>query len=191
MSTQQLFDRAVDRYRQARSLISDMIEVVHSNQPDFNAQNAYFQFDIIVQYILLKTALADGKFLEIEGEFIDQITDSYDILQLFDRHDEEYNWSFAGALMSFEQVESIVSKVEKLAYEHILAFSDIFAEVDLKDHSKNYMGEIYHCIKDIASAFIMADGCATQREIEIAVNVVRECLTGPWLAKQNKLKFKP
>ena len=188
MTTQELFDLAQKRYRYASSLVTDMVEFIRKEQPEFKAINSYCQFDMIVQYILLKVALADGKFLEIEGEFIDQITDTYDILQLFDKHDDQYNWSFAGALMNYEQVASLISKVEKLANEHIFAFADLFAEVDLKDRSKNYIQEIYHSIKDIASAFIMADGTSSPEEVEIAVNVVRDCLTGPWLTKQKKLK---
>ena len=190
MTTQDLFDRAEARYKHARAIIADMIEYVHRGQPDFDARAAYCQFDIIVQFILLKVALADGKFLEIEGEFIDRITDSYDILLLFDNHDDDYNWSFAGAFMDFEQVEFLVNKVEQLASNHIFAFSEMFAEVDLVERSKNYIQELYHCIKDIATCFIMADGQSTKREIEIAVQVVRECLTEPWLAKQRKLKTK-
>lgn len=177
MSTQELFDFAQVRYRQARNLISDKIELIRKNYPDFNAKDSYFQFDIIVQYILLRVALADGKFLEIEGEFIDQITDSYDILQLFDRHDANYNWSFAGALMTFQQIQSLVNRVEKLAKEHILAFSDLLAEMERVDGGKECIQQILQCINDIASAFIMADGNATAKEVEIATNVVQECLT--------------
>ncbi|MCH5152383.1 MAG: hypothetical protein J1F68_00275 [Clostridiales bacterium] len=188
MPTQELFDYAQERYRHARRLVTDMIEFIHKDHPNFDSKNPYFQFDAIVQFILLKVALADGKFLEIEGEFIDQITDGYDILQLFDNHDDGYDWSFAGAFMTFEQVQQLVDRVEKLATDHIIAFSDLFAEIDLRDRSKNYVQQIYECIRDVASAFIMADGTASEREIEAAVNVVRDCLTEPWLAKQNKLK---
>ena len=188
MSTQQLFDFAQKRYREARKLVSEMIDFVRKDQPNFNSKSSYFQFDAIVQFILLKVALADGKFLEIEGQFIDKITDGYDILQLFDSHDDEYNWSFAGALMTYEQVEYLVNKVEQLANEHIMAFSDLFAEIDLKDRSKNYVRELYACIRDVAAAFIKADGSATQKEVEMAVKVVSECLTNPWLNKQKKLK---
>ena len=188
MSTQDLFDKAQECYRRAQSLIGDMIEFAKKEQPNFDTKSAYAQFDIIVQFILLKVALADGKFLEIEGEFIDQITDSYDILFLFDSHDEDYDWSFAGAFMTFEQVEKLVGKVEKLANEHIMEFSEMFSEIDLKDRSKVYVKELYDCIKDVASYFIMADGNATSKEIETAVKVVRECLTEPWLSKQKKLK---
>ena len=188
MTTQELFDFAQERYRQARRLVTEMIEFVQREHPKFNSKSSYFQFDAIVQFILLKVALADGKFLEIEGEFIDNITDGYDILQLFDSNADGYDWSFAGAYMTFEQVKSIVDRVDKLAREHILEFCDMFAEIDLKDRSKNYVWEIYECIKDVASAFIMADGNATEKEIATAVEVVRECLTEPWLAKQNKLK---
>ena len=187
MTTQELFDFAQNRYRYARSLVTEMIEFVRKSQPNFNEKNSYFQFDAIVQFILLKVALADGKFLEIEGEFIDQITDSYDILQLFENHDDSYNWSFAGAHLTFNQVESLVNKVEKRAREHMLDFTDLFAEIDLVDRSKNYIQEMYECVNDIALAFIMADGKATAKEREIAIEVVRDCLTEPWLAKQKQL----
>ena len=189
MSTQELFDKAQERYRYARRLVGEMIEIVRKDQPNFNSKSSYDQLDIIVQFILLKIALADGKFLEIEGEFIDQITDSYDVLFLFDSVDDmDYDWSFAGAYMDFHHVEFLVNKVEKLANEHILAFSDLFAVIDLVDRSKNYVKELYDCIRDVALAFIMCDGSASENEIETAVNVVSEYLTEPWLAKQYKLK---
>ena len=188
MTAQELFDFAETRYRHAVDLVTEMIQFVQNERQSFDTTYSYFQFDVIMQFILLKVALADGKFLEIEGAFIDQITDNYDILQLFDKHDDRYNWSFAGANLTFEQVENIVNKVEKRATEHIYAFSDLFAEIDLLDSSKNYVKELFECIRDVATAFIKADGNATKKEIETTVNVVRECLTEPWLAKQRKLK---
>ena len=190
MSTQELFDQAQERYRYARSLIAEMVELAQKNQPSFDERAAYCQFDMIVQYILLKVALADGEFSEIEGEFIDQITDSYDILLLLGDYDPDYDWSFVGAYMAFDKVVRIVNMVEKCANEHMLAFSQMFAEIDLMEPNKNYVKELYECIKDVASAFIMADGHATKKEIEMAVSVVRECLTDPWLAQQRKIKSK-
>lgn len=189
MSTQELFDGAQERYRYARHLVDEMIDFVKKDHPNFNEKEAIDQFDIIVQFILLKIALADGKFLEIEGEFIDQITDNYDVLFLFDSVDDtEYNWSFVGAYMGLSHVHFLVNKVEKRANEHIRAFIDLFAEVDLKDTSKTYIDELLKCIRDIALAFILCDGNGTDREVEIAVNSVREYLTEPWLANQYKLK---
>lgn len=186
MNTQALFEYAQMRYRRARRLIEEMV-VAHGSQPSVDLKNAYCQLDIIVQYILLKIALADGKFLEIEGEFIDQITDSYDVLYLFDKCNEDYNWSFAGAFMTFEQVKKIVRKVEKLAREHILAFSQLFAS-DFAN--KDCARELYQCINDVALAFIMSDGNVSQKELDIASDVVRDCLTEPWLATQSTIRRK-
>lgn len=189
MSTQELFDKAQVRYRYARSLVGEMIDLVRKDKPNFDSKSSYDQFDILVQFVLLKIALADGRFLEIEGEFIDQITDGYDVLFLFDSVDDvDYNWSFVGAYMDIHQVEFLVNKVEKLANEHILAFIDLFAEVDLLNSNKNYIKQLFECIRDVALAFIMCDGDATDSEVARAVNVVSEYLIEPWQAKQYKIK---
>ena len=188
MSTQAIFDYAQERYRHACSLVTEMIEFIQNYQPNFNAKKSYFQFDVIVQYVLLKVALADGKFLEIEGEFIDQITDNFDILSLFGDYDPNFDWRFVGAFIDFEQVVKIVNRVEKLAQDHIKTFCEMFAEADLLDHSKNYVAEICECIKDVASAFILADRSSSSKEVEVAVDVVRRCLVEPWLSTQNKLR---
>ena len=189
MNTQNLFDYAEQRYKHARNLIAEMTKLVQENQPSFKERSAYCQFDIMVQFILLNIALADGKFSEIEGEFIDEITESYDVLFLFDSDDDtDYDWSFVGAYMTLEHAEYLVNTVKKRAIEHIQSFICVFAEAELLDNGRKYFDELFKCIKDIASAFIMCDGNATKKEIELAVNVVRQYFTNPWLTQQNKLK---
>ncbi|MCH5156759.1 MAG: hypothetical protein J1G02_02650 [Clostridiales bacterium] len=189
MNTQELFDNAQDRYVYARELVTRMVDFATQSNIEVNLKDAYDQLDIVVQYILLKIAVADGKFLEIEGEFMDNITDSYDLLYLFDSYyDTDYDWSFVGAYLNFEHVIFLLDKIDQLAIGHIRAFSDLFAEIDMLDSSVNYGKELYECIRDIALAFIMCDGNAADRELKIAVDVVSEYLTTPWLINKHKRK---
>ena len=189
MNTQELFDNAQDRYVYARELVTRMVDFAAQSNIEVNLKDAYDQLDIVVQYILLKIAVADGKFLEIEGEFMDNITDSYDLLYLFDSYyDTDYDWSFVGAYLNFEHVIFLLDKIDQLAIGHIRAFSDLFAEIDMLDSSVNYGKELYECIRDIALAFIMCDGNAADRELKIAVDVVSEYLTTPWLTNKHKKK---
>ena len=187
MSTQDLFDYAQDQYRRASSIVAEMTETVTQSQPNFDVAKTKFQFDILVQLILLKIALADESLTEIEGEFIDQITDNYDIMSLYDNSaDTEYNWSFVGAWMGFDHARQLINRVDKLATEHLREFIQIFAAIDKRSNGKNYLQQLFDCIKCVVVAFIKCDARTLEVEVESAVQIVREYLIEPWLAVMNK-----
>lgn len=189
MNTQELFDNAAMRYNDARNLIGEMGAYVLKSNPQFKIVDVFCEFDIIIQYILLEIALADGKFLEIEGEFIDKITDTYDILYLFNNNDSGKNWSYAGANMVFPHIRYVIHKVEELADGHLRDFAKFFAAVDSEMSNKDYMSELIACVKDIAVAFILCDGNGDQNEVKTAVQVVKQCLIQPlltYMAKSNE-----
>ena len=187
MTTQELFDRAQDIYRRALGLVAEIVKHVKDKQSDFDERATYFQFDSLVQFVLLKIALSDG-FSEIEGEFIDQITDNYDVLTLYPYcDDEDYDWRFVGAYMSYDYAKTVVNDIEKRVNEHINAFVQLLAEVDF-DTGKDYCKQIFECLKDVVSYFILSDGNKTKQEMEMAVEVVSEWLTIPYFNLLNKLK---
>lgn len=183
MTSQQLFDNAYARYLQARQLISEMCDKAAALNLDYPVKTAFCQFDIIVQYVLLRVALADGEFSEIEGEFVDKLTDSYDVLSLFDADPSEYRWGFAGANLKFDQIKNVIDKVEQLARCHMKQFVHTFALVD-DASSEDYVKQLCAYVKDVAAAFILSDKRGSRSEIVTAHQTVNEWLLKPWLAFQ-------
>lgn len=187
MNCEQLFENATCRYNQARALLGEMCVYVSRRNPKFEVTNILCEFDILVQYVLLKVALADGKFLPIEGAFIDQITDSYDILRLFSDNETKMKWAWAGANLRFSDIEFVVGKVEKLADGYIADFAQFFAVVDAEIPTRNYASELVSCLNDIAVSFVRCDGKGDKMEIVAIVEVVRQCLVNPLLAYKSQL----
>lgn len=185
MTSQQLFDGAYSEYLQARDIIAEMCGKAETMGLNYPVKTAFCQFDIIVQYVLLRIALADGKFTEIEGEFIDKLTDSYDVLSLFGADESDRKWGFAGANLTFEQIKRVIDKVEQLAHCHMRQFVHTFALVDGQT-SEDYIQELCRLVKNVAGAFILADKHGSRSEIVVAHQTVRECLLKPWLNFQQQ-----
>lgn len=187
MDSNNLFEKAVRRYDQARDLLGELGAHVLKQNSKFKIKDIFCEFDILLQYVLLKVALADGEFLPIEGEFIDKITDSYDVLSLFSDNDTNMNWAWVGANLQLRHIEYVVRKVEKLAAKYIADFAQFFAVADAEIPNRDYESQLVSCLNDIAVYFVMCDGKSDKMEIVAIVEVVRQCLVNPLLAYKSQL----
>lgn len=175
VNAQEHFDKAYDNYTEALALIEEVCASDKRNA--HNVEQLRRQFDVIVQYVLLKVAIADGEFSEIEGAFIDNLTDNMKILHLLGLGGDEYNWQFAGIHLHLWQIETVIDKVEKLAYAPMFDFAKKFAPVAA--HT-DCLDKLFGYVKTIAACFILCDGNGTQREVAAALDVVQRCLVNPW-----------
>lgn len=181
MTTQDLFDAATVSYGNARKLVSKMGEIVSKAHPDFSVKMAYLKLDVIVQYTLLEIALADGQFLPIEGEFIDKITDTFDVINLFDNVPRGMNWKWFAQNKSFSDIKSVIGKLRSMAREHMNDFAKLFAVVDAAIPQYDILGELIGYLGEIAGCFTRIDGSIDSREADIGATVTTEYLVKPWV----------
>lgn len=173
-SSQEYFDNAYQNYNNALALI----EKLWASATDGQGVDALKkQFDVIVQYVLLKVAIADGNFSEIEGVFLDNLTDNLKILHLFGLGGDEYNWQFAALNLQMRQIQAVIGEVEKSAHEPMFTFAKTIAPVVA--HT-DCLDRLFQHVKNIAACFILCDGNGTVREVEVASDTVVRCLVNPW-----------
>ena len=188
MAAQELFNIATENYQKARQLVSKMNDVVSAVRPDFNPKAGYLKLDIIVQYTLLEIALADGKFLPIEGEFIDKITDSFDVINLFDNVPKGMNWRWFADNKGYSEIKNTIGNLRKMAQEHMLDFAGLFALVDAAYTDYDILGELLEYLGLIAGAFTRIDGSHDESEVKVASAVTEKYLVRPWLEMMDRAR---
>ena len=188
MATQEIFNRAIGNYQSARALVAKMNEIIASARPEYNPKVGRFQLDIIVQYTLLEVALADGKFSPIEGEFIDKITDSFDVIRLLDNIPDGRNWQWFATNKSFSEIKDVIGQLRNMAQEHMQAFAQLFAIVDALYPDYNILKELLGYLGAIAGCFIIIDGNDDERESEIAKQVTLKYLIEPWVNMMDNIR---
>lgn len=188
MTKQDLFNMATESYQNARGLVSKMNEVVAHAHKDFNPKAGYLKLDIIVQYMLLETALADGRFSPIEGEFIDKITDSFDVINLFKDVPQGMNWQWFANNRSYSSIKDTIVRLRRMAQEQMEDFASLFAIVDAAYEDYDILGELLSYLGEIAGCFTRIDGSHDESEVRVATDVVAEYLAKPWLAMMDKVK---
>ena len=188
MASQDLFNAAIVNYQNARQLVAKMNEVVSAARPDFNPKASFVKLDIIVQYTLLEVALADGKFSPIEGEFIDKITDSFDVINLFDNVPRGMNWHWFATNRSFSDIKNTIGNLRKMAQEHMQDFASLFAVVDAAYSDYDILGELLQYLGLIAGAFTRIDGSHDESEVKVASAVTEQYLVRPWLEMMHRVR---
>ena len=188
MTSQELFNYANNSYQNARGLVGKMSEVVAHAHPEFNTNAAYAKLDVIVQYMLLETALADGRFSPIEGEFIDKITDTFDVINLFRDIPQGRNWHWFATNRSFSEIKDTISRLRGMAQQHMMEFANLFAIVDAAYEDFDILGELLGYLGEIAGCFTRIDGSHEEREVNIAASVVKNYLAAPWISMMDNVR---
>ncbi len=189
--SQKLFDDAVKYYNATISAINVMSEAVQKAMPQFTPEVARCQFDIILQYTLLKVAVADGKFEPVEGEFIDKITDSFDIIRLFEDVPAGMNWQWLANNAPISDIAKIIDQAGELAKQHMEAFAQVFAVLDACSEKVDELSLVCEGLMMIAACFSFLDGKGADSEASALADVITENVMTPWQqmlqrAKANK-----
>ena len=188
MTTQDLFNMATNSYQNARNLVGKMNDIVARAHSDFNPKAAYVKLDIIVQYLLLETALADGKFVPIEGDFIDKITDTFDVINLFDNVPQGMNWRWFAENKGFSDIKNTIAKLRGVAQAHMRDFAALFAIVDAAVENYDILGELLGYLGEITGCFTRIDGQHDDSELQVAKKVVEEYIAKPWWIIMDSLR---
>ncbi len=177
MTEQDYFNRAYTHYLVAQKLV---MNAAGDDEEDGDPSPARFQFDMIVQYVLLRVGIADGGLCASEGTFIDNITDHYDILELFDGGgDDDFNWEFAGLNLLTGQVRLLADKLKKVAMPQIENFPQCFARMK-EPARQDLLNKLVSELKEIIACFVLCDGFAKKQEVVAAQAMIHECLIRPW-----------
>ena len=186
MFTNQLFEKAQMRYNCAIGTIEEMLAVAGKVDQDF-ISNLHNDFDILVQYTLLKIVVAKGSLSQNESKFIDDITSEYDVLFLFDSYEDiDYDWEYVATYMGFEKAQHLLNRVASRANEHVNYFLKVLADVHLANPNKNYYDALYKCLFDIALYFDELNDAATEKHV--VEQTINECFVEPWKRVQANLK---
>ena len=183
MTLQECFNQAKYSYDRALKFIDAMSVNLKKIKPDFDGETAKYEFDIILQYVLLRTALADGKFLSSEGMFIDSITDNFDILYLFDDVPDTLGWKWIAENQSLNKIEQVINGLRGLADRYIVDFISWFSALDVIEKEFDLLEILTHEMTKICVNFVYCDGDRAEDEVEVASRTVAEILSVPWKLK--------
>ena len=188
LASRQYFDRAERAYDRAVEMVRSLDELFQSDafrddpQERYDATVTLYQFDVILQAILLQMALSDGVFHRLERRLIDKITRYGDLLLYLRK-------ATGGALaLSWEKIDGL-SADEKQAlsqrlpevlertcnsFVHPLAVAD--GMVDSIDFLERLEGEL----REIALSLSNVDGVRRESEQAAYADMLEHLLTRRW-----------
>ena len=80
LSAQDCFNIACNYYTEARGIVEELSNFAKRVNSNFSFDIAMRQYDQILQAVLISAAVADGRYMQIESDFINKITDYGDVL---------------------------------------------------------------------------------------------------------------
>ena len=188
LASRQYFDRAERAYDRAVEMVRSLDELFQTDafrddpQERYDASVTLYQFDVILQAILLQMALSDGVFHRLERRLIDKITRYGDLLLYLRK-------ATGGALaLSWEKIDGL-SADEKQAlsrrlpevlertcnsFVHPLAVAD--GMVDSIDFLERLEGEL----REIALSLSNVDGVRRASEQAAYTDMLEHLLTRRW-----------
>ncbi len=181
MTIQDVFNEGIRAYNNGVAVVNAMNQVIIDNAliEDFEAKYPLAEFDLLVQYVLLETALADGRFSPNEGQFIDKITDTADIIKLMGA--DTPNWTWLAQNKGLDTIRNYISKVQDLARPYIDHFGEMFGLLDKIDTSRAYLDELIESFKDLTVSFCYIDGDPREEEASRCAEVLSKVLIQPWM----------
>lgn len=168
-------------YRRAIAFVDDMSGYIVRNNLayGFSVAAARLQFDIMLQYVLMETALADGNFTVGEGYFLDNITDYGDMINSVRAYGN--NWEEIAYHYNNTTFRALVNKMAAKAGRHIASFANLFGTLNSRIPNRYLAKELTDLVVGVAMCFISADGKAAKQETDVAYATVERVLGRPWM----------
>ena len=175
-NAQDIYDAAVGLYRSAEQLIREIGQSV----PDYNFVREMASFDLILQAILFRAAIADGRVTENERLFLEGITKYADFLQVISQvGDTPITWENLAGLDE-EEKETAATLTEDLVDKITTDFIMPLAIVDAIDKERDYLDELDTILLSIFMCFTIIDGEGRQSEMEAAVKTYVRLFARKW-----------
>lgn len=183
-----LFDRAEQAYDRAIHLIRTLDQSFQSaafrNDPEerYDTRVTLYQFDVILQAILLRMALIDGDFHRLERRLIDKITHYGDLLVYLRKETDgalDLSWDEIDDL-SQEQREALMERLPDILDRTCNSFVLPLALVDGAVDSIDFLERLERELQDIALSLSDLDGRSVESEQQAYADMLEHLLTDRW-----------
>lgn len=188
LAGRQYFTRAEQAYDRAVALIRSLDETFQSDAfrddpgERYDSSVTLYQFDVILQAILLQMALSDGVFHRLERRLIDRITRYGDLLVYLRK-------ATNGALaLSWEKIDGLSAETKRElarclpdilertcnSFVHPLAVADGMVD------SVDFLEKLENELQEIALSLSNIDGVRREAERSAYVEMLEHLLTRRW-----------
>lgn len=183
-----LFDRAEQAYDRAIHLIRNLDESFQSaafqNDPEerYDTRVTLYQFDVILQAILLRMALIDGNFHRLERRLIDKITHYGDLLVYLRKETDgelALSWDKIDDL-SEQDREQLMARLPEILDRTCNSFVLPLALVDGAVDSIDFLERLERELREIALSLSDVDGQSRQAEQQAYADMLEHLLTDRW-----------
>lgn len=137
--------KAHDKYDQAEALIKEM----SAGRDEQFFKTAMKNFDVLLQCILYRAAVADKKYARAEKNFLLDLTDY-----------EDYPVLVTARSFKFRPKarEQFLEELAETADRASTAFVSAFAKVDADNKERDFLAELENCVQEIFFCFASVDG---------------------------------
>lgn len=183
-----LFDRAEQAYDRAIHLIRTLDQSFQSaafrDDPEerYDTRVTLYQFDVILQAILLRMALIDGDFHRLERRLIDKITRYGDLLVYLRKETDgelDLAWDKIDDL-SPEQREALMDRLPEILDRTCNSFVLPLALVDGAVDSIDFLERLERELQEIALSLSDVDGQSRPAEQQAYADMLEHLLTDRW-----------
>lgn len=177
-------DRAEAAYDRAIELIRSLDESFQTRAGErYDTRVTLYQFDLILQAILLNMALTDGSFHRLERRLMMKITDYGDLMVYLRREGSfgDLSWDSVAALDGPEQqrlLEALPGLLERTCRSFVQPLALVDGAVDSVDFLENLEQEL----QTIAQCMSRVDGVERAEEGQAYTAMVEHLLTDRWKA---------
>ena len=175
MSAQEVFDQAYQRYRYVTETLNQFGKILEEvTDGQFDREIALCEYDCILQFILLYSAIADDEISRPEVQFAKQITDYGDIMKMLRaRTSLNLDWEDLQG-MDRETGLQLLKAMSSVYSEMVNDFCGSVAKADGMIKKIDLLETIRESTICILSCFTCVDGNATDEERTAACSAYLE-----------------
>jgi hypothetical protein len=176
MKKTELFEYAVERYRNLTAFLTASAEGIQAFSPSFSSERLLKYFDMILQCMLIKVGFADYRLTGYELQFIQKITEHHDLLE--DAEILIYDDKQAVAREFFEQkADKILARADDILEP--IAVLDVYTKADF-----DFFEFLISGVSQILIAVSAIDGDVDGEELDAAKDLVRRHIALPYAMKK-------
>lgn len=184
----QQFERAEQAYDRAIRLIHSLDQAFQDSAFQDDPEERYdtrvtlYQFDVILQAILLKMALTDGNFHRLERRLILKITDYGDLTAYLRKDgDGRFDLTWEGiASLSAETQRALTDELPQILDRTCNSFVRPLALADGAVDSIDFLEQLERELREIAHSLSNVDGVSRAVEQEAYSDMLEHLLTDRW-----------
>lgn len=195
MNTEQLLKKAQVHYDEAASIVMELSSYSRLKGKPFSYEKAMWQFDAILQTILLNVAVEDGSFSLPDEQFIRKLTIYGDAMvtinEVARKHTPDWHMTWSGIAsqrqaFGKELADYAVAAMNQLAEEFAAALAPIDSMV-----SRDYLSELRECVLKLMVSMSLADDSDVKAAQNLKSVAVADALLSDKWAKYLKNTTRP